>query len=101
MTSDSWKAMRFAFGRAIAILQSSCGGERELAFLLHVRPYTVAGWRNGKHRPSYLVCLQLARICRTLDGPESTRTAEYWYSLTGLESVATPAPAPAPEEGRG
>jgi hypothetical protein len=84
VTGDSWKSSRFALGRAIAVVQSSCGGERELAFLLHCTPTTVKNYRNGKHRPSRLACLQLARICRTLDGPDSTRTAAYWQELAGL-----------------
>jgi len=78
---DSWKSSRYAFGRALAAVQSSCGGELELAFLLHTTRRTIANYRNGKHFPSHLVCLQLARICRTLDGPESTRTIEYWEQL--------------------
>ena len=73
--------------RAITIVQSSCGGESDLAFLLHVQPRTVMPYRTGRHKPSPLVCLQLARICRTLDGPESLRTVEYWESLTGMGQV--------------
>jgi hypothetical protein len=70
-----------ALGRAIAIVQASCGGERELAFLLHCTPRTVGKYRNGMTHPSHLVCWQLARICRTLDGPDSMRTVEYWQEL--------------------
>lgn len=70
-----------SLGRAIAIVQASCGGETELALLLHCTPRTVMKYRNGQTRPSYLGCLQLARICRTLDGPDSLRTVEYWQGL--------------------
>lgn len=73
-------------GRAIQHVQASCGGEQELAFLLHCAPTTVANYRNGHTRPGHLVCLQLARICRTLDGPESLRTIEYWRQLARGES---------------
>lgn len=68
-------------GRAIAVVQASCGGESELAFLLHCTPRTVASYRNGRSHPSHLGCLLLARICRTLDGPASMRTVEYWEGL--------------------
>lgn len=72
------------FTRAFAVVQASCGGEGELARALHCTTRTVQNYRNGKTRPSHLVCLQLARICRLLDGPESERTVEYWEELAGV-----------------
>lgn len=104
MNAESWKANRHALGRAIAVVQASCGGQLELAMLLHVTPNTIANWRNGKHAPGEFACLQLARICRTLDGPASIRTVEYWLELAGHltapETGATSSPAAGPEEGR-
>ena len=76
------------FTRAFCLVQASCGGEGELALLLHCTHRTVQNYRHGHTRPSRLVCLQLARICRTLDGAESLRTAEYWQELAGIEVPA-------------
>ena len=68
--------------REIGRVEELCGGEQELALLLHVTPRSVRDYRVGKYRPSRFVCLQLARICRTLDGPDSERArADYWLAL--------------------
>lgn len=75
-------------GQAIGAVQASCGGELELAFLLHCKPRTVQNYRNEHTKPRYLVCLQLARICRTLDGPGSPRDLDYWTTLAGAQKAS-------------
>ena len=65
--------------REIALVMKQCGGEQELALLLHVKPRSVWGYRANRYRPSKFVCLQLARICRTLDGPDKPRADPHWW----------------------
>lgn len=72
--------------REIRRVADSCGGVDELAFLLHVTPRTAYGYTSGRSKPIRTVCLQLARICRTLDGPASARTdVEWWLALTASQ----------------
>lgn len=87
-----------ALGDAIAQLQSSCGGEIELSHLLRCSCPTVAAYRNGRRCPSRMTCLQLARICAILDGPQTTRTLDYWMALARPETQATASQA-TPGEG--
>lgn len=71
----------------ISRVQQQCGGAEELGLLLHIRPRSVWGYRANKYRPSKFVCLQLARICRTLDGPEAPRAqVEWWLALDREET---------------
>jgi hypothetical protein len=73
--------------REIRTVARQCGGERELALLLHVQPRSIWGYRAAKYRPSKFVCLQLARICRTLDGPDQPRADPNWWLALDREDV--------------
>jgi hypothetical protein len=77
-------------GQALGEVQVSCGGEQALAFQLHITTRVLQNYRSGHTRPRYLVCLQLARICKTLDGPNTPRDVDYWMDLAGRGAPAKP-----------
>lgn len=64
----------------LRLLALRCGGDAELAFLLHLRnARSIWGYRAGKYRPSRTVCYQLARLSHTLYGADDERASAQWW----------------------